>query len=533
MTKELNRIPLTVGVTGHIDLREQDRESLYRAVKQELNSLRERYPHTPLQMINSMAAGGDLLCAEAAEELGIPVKAVLPMPPEEYQEDFDEASLIKLQHQLHCAENVFAAPAAETEPTEISRDFLYRQAGIFIAEHCHVLLALWDGRDNGKSCGTAATIRFAMEGDWEPEQEMPARSAENCLVIHIRTPRGNDSDGKAGEVRRLGNEKAWDALMAKTEEFNRLAEKVLPAENLLLPEKDGQDETAARTGQIYQAADALSMTFARKYRRSLAGLALAGTMLTLAFLMYDVAAITPMILVCGAALVFAAQLLRRTKRTACHRRFIEYRVLAETLRVQLFLRYAGSRLEVQRLMPLTQRYETPWILCALCAVNSVPPSGEKEDILACWVKRQREYHRNAGRKTKAQRQKKEQTLKTALGISALIYLVTLVYELVVGGMLFTPLIRLSNPETGRILIKIILGTISAGTLFMAGYYGKMSLDRVTEDHEKMERFYQKTADRLARCGQNEKILEMLAREELTENGNWSSYQRDNAPEMNV
>ena len=149
------------------------------------------------------------------------------------------------------------------------------------------------------------------------------------------------------------------------------------------------------------------------------------------------------------------------------------------------------------------------------------------------MERQHEYHRNAGNRTKAQRQKKEQILKTALGTSAAIYLITLVYELIFGGMLFPPLIRLPDPETGRILIKIMLGTISAGTLFMAGYYGKMSLDRVTEDHEKMERFYQKTADRLVRCGQNEKILEMLAREELTENGNWSSYQRDNAPEMNV
>lgn len=29
------------------------------------------------------------------------------------------------------------------------------------------------------------------------------------------------------------------------------------------------------------------------------------------------------------------------------------------------------------------------------------------------------------------------------------------------------------------------------------------------------------------------VLETLAREELAENGNWSSYQRDNAVEMNL
>ena len=49
----------------------------------------------------------------------------------------------------------------------------------------------------------------------------------------------------------------------------------------------------------------------------------------------------------------------------------------------------------------------------------------------------------------------------------------------------------------------------------------------------MEAFYEKAADRIARCGENEQILEILAREELTENGNWSSYQQDNALEMSL
>ena len=34
-------------------------------------------------------------------------------------------------------------------------------------------------------------------------------------------------------------------------------------------------------------------------------------------------------------------------------------------------------------------------------------------------------------------------------------------------------------------------------------------------------------------GQTEELMELLAREELTENSNWSSYQRDNAPELNI
>ena len=117
-------------------------------------------------------------------------------------------------------------------------------------------------------------------------------------------------------------------------------------------------------------------------------------------------------------------------------------------------------------------------------------------------------------------------------ISILTYVVTLIYEFLFGGLGLRPLVSLRDPEQGRTLIKIVLGTLSAGTLFMANYYGKMSLRRVTTDHAKMAKFYEKAADQLTRCGQNEHILEALAREELAENGNWCSYQKDNAPELN-
>ena len=531
--EEKHKIPLTVGVTGHIDLREQDRDTLYRAVKDELNSLREKYPHTPVRMLNSLAAGADQLCADAAEDLGIPVTAVLPMEADEYALDFDESGAAALRRRLERADRVFAAPAAEPAPPEENRDFRYRQAGIFIAEHSHALIALWDGREDTSGCGTAAAVRITLEGDWQPEAEMPVRSAENSLVIQIRTPRAKDNDGSAGEVVKLGNVQAWESMMDRTEEFNRLAEQADPAGDPLLPEDAARDPAMEQMEGLYHTADALSISFARMYRKALARLALAGTALTMTFLMYDDAELKPMILASGAALLLAVWLFRRTNRTACHRRFIEYRMLAEAFRVQVFLRYAGSRIEAQRLMAWTEQVETPWILCAVCGANAAPPPEKQENILERWVNGQRDYHREAGRKTAAKEKRKDRILGIAMRISMLVYLAALVYELLFGGLLLKPVAVLQNPETVRTILKIVLGTVSAGTLFMAGFYGKMSLGRVTADHEKMVGLYEKAADRIARRGQDEQILETLAREELTENGNWSSYQRDNAPELNV
>ena len=54
-------------------------------MRSELIHLKERCPNTQIAMLTSLAAGGDLLCADVAEELGIPVFAALPMEPSEYR----------------------------------------------------------------------------------------------------------------------------------------------------------------------------------------------------------------------------------------------------------------------------------------------------------------------------------------------------------------------------------------------------------------------------------------------------------------
>ena len=92
---------------------------------------------------------------------------------------------------------------------------------------------------------------------------------------------------------------------------------------------------------------------------------------------------------------------------------------------------------------------------------------------------------------------------------------------------------LPGAACGSLLLKLVLGSISAATLFISNYYGKLSLSRGVEDHEKMAVFYGRIVDRLDRCGQDESLLLLLGREELIENGNWCSYQQDNTPDLSL
>ena len=530
MTED-GRIPIVIGVTGHRALLPEYREPLRKAVKEELASLREKYPHSPLLLLTSLAEGADLLCADAAAELHIPIAAALPMAAEEYAAGFSPEEKARFDLHRRNAQTVFTVPPTEVPPEAPDWDFLYRQAGIYISVHSHILLALWDGspaREGG--CGTAEAVAFSLGGAYKPRCGMPLRGAENTAVLHILTPRAPGR--QAGEKRLLGNSLVLEKSLAETEELNRLAPAAGSGETLL-PETDTGDVLLERMEAVYHAADALSLRSAKTYRRLLALLAAACTAVTAAFLLYDEAELTWMLLVCGVMLLLSWLFRRRAVRSDCHRRYIEYRVLAESLRTQIFLRYAGSAQEAAELFPRTQREECPWVLAALCALTVGPPPREAREIRRCWVEDQRDYHEHAEKKSNGAMLRSDAVVRVALCASIVLYVLALLFELLFGGILLPIHVPPETIAPWRTLLKLALGLLSAATLFTANYYGKQSLSRTVSDHGKMKRFYAEVDGQLERFGQTEDLLRTLASEELVENGNWCSYQRDNAPDISL
>ncbi|MBQ5991140.1 MAG: hypothetical protein IJL62_01170 [Clostridia bacterium] len=526
-----NSIPIVVGITGHRNIRSEDRDALYRAVLSELSALKARCPHSEIMMLNSLAEGADTLCAEAANALSVPLIAALPMASAEYEKDFSGEALKTFRALRAGARECFVVPAAEAPPASFDRDFAYRQAGIYVAAHAHVLLALWDGEETSASnCGTAEAVKFALHGAYEPADGVPLGGFG--AVLHVQTPREGSDSADAGTVRFLGDRTAFDGVLARTDEFNRLAAETAVDSPALLPVDREPDALLYQTETLYAKADALSVRFAKQYRRILAALAIVSTVITIAFLLYDEAELHWMILVCGLALLAAWAIQHCGKRLACHRRYLEYRTLAEGLRVQAFLRYAGSKTTAADILSWSERTETGWIAAALQVVPVGAAPYRAHDIREPWINEQRLYHQKAGKKSERSRSGSERIVKTALCLSILLYLVVLVFECVWGDLLpFSG--RIASAERYRTLAKLLLGSISAATLFISNYYGRLSLSRVASDHRRMERFYAAVLDRIERYGQTEDLLKHLAREELIENGNWCSYQRDNAADFNL
>ncbi len=528
-------IPIVVGVSGHRRIREQDRTPIGNAVKAELARLQALCPHSPLLMLNSLSEGGDLLCADAAEELNIPLVAVLPRAREDYEHDFTETGKKRFAHHCARAKQIIVSPRTEAMPAEGSgRNDQFRQAGIYVATHSHVLLALWDGEpDDGAACGTAAAVDFALKGDYLPNDGLPLRSDSNTAVIHVFTPRGDRHGEAAGSIRILGSREAVTDILKKTDDFNLHAQRTELEAGSRIPKDASGDPILERSERLSRMAGRLSGHYARRYRRVLALLAVSSALLTFSFLLYDVLELLWMICGCGLMLLGAWLCLRYASRSDCHRRYLEYRALAECLRVQTYLRYAGSRVQTTDLLSWTQREETDWIMVALYALAIGPVPEKSNSIRDCWIEAQRRYHREAGRHAKRLFNRSGRILLTALILSIVLYLAAVLFELLWGGISAVPHLSAEDAEGWRVILKLLLGTLSAVTLFTANYYSRLSLSRTFSDHGKMENFFSSIGRELDRYGQSETILRKIAQEELIENGNWCSYQRDNKPEFNL
>jgi hypothetical protein len=155
------RVPLLVGVTGHRHIEAEQRPALLERIQQVLRELHGALPNTPLVMVNALAEGADLLVAEAALDMGWTLFAPLPMEPKRYAQSFDSpdaaARMLELIEQGMA--HVVLGDAQDDQAT------CFIKLETYLAQHSHVLLALWDGDSAGGHGGTASVVQTARTSE--------------------------------------------------------------------------------------------------------------------------------------------------------------------------------------------------------------------------------------------------------------------------------------------------------------------------------------------------------------------------------
>src|SRR6185312_2917773 len=81
-----------------------------------------------------------------------------------------------------------------------ARDRQYAQAGVFTASHCHILLAIWDGRPSDALGGTAQIVRFHMDGippglvERRRSRYVSLGTGDESLMYHIVCSRSDSAE---------------------------------------------------------------------------------------------------------------------------------------------------------------------------------------------------------------------------------------------------------------------------------------------------------------------------------------------------
>lgn len=319
----------------------------------------------------------------------------------------------------------------------------------------------------------------------------------------------------------------------KKQEFLEEAAKCRPEDRSTLGMEE-QDGILEKLDELYGTADQLSLRNAVLYRRILILLSVAATLVTFAFLLYDEAEQHWMILICGIMILCLFSINRIAKKLECHGKYLEYRVLAEAARVQYYVHYSGSRLRISDIFPWPLQMSVPWVKPMIEEIMAKAVPGPKRSIRDCWIADQRQYHIRALAKTKKKSAVNNRIVFIALVLAIALYVFALLFEVRFAGLL-TGNSMIGEETTGliRTILKILLGTVSAATLFTGNYFGKLSLDNAAEDHQRMILLYDKALEVIGAEGETDAMILRLAREELNENSSWYSYQSVNTPNISL
>ncbi len=185
-------LPLRLGITGHRDLREADKVILRQTVRHIFQFLRQHDPDRVLELLSPLAEGADSLVAQVALEEKLRLIAPLPLPQHLYAMDFDTQTAQRTFTELLQQAQVIELPLLDSEASVSvygeARNRQYAQVGAYVAQHSHVLIALWDGLASDKSGGTAQVVQLKLNGTM---QDLPEAYAAMNLgaVCHVVTAR--------------------------------------------------------------------------------------------------------------------------------------------------------------------------------------------------------------------------------------------------------------------------------------------------------------------------------------------------------
>jgi hypothetical protein len=417
--------PLVIGVTSHRDLPADATEAIGECVRRFFTELQQAFPSLPLVLLSALAEGGDQLVAEEALRCGVRLIAPIPLPHDLYVGDFTTSAARARFDALWLKAETLVLPIRQGRSSHdidspgAARDQQYAQVGVFIASHCHILLAIWDGQAPDRLGGTAQIVRYHLDGTL-PGPPQPARrrthilgAGDERLLYHIRCARADVPAEQRPPVQARWRHAATELPATRMPDpfhlmFERMAEfndecaahaAAIDTAGGYADRSGAAPPQAARMGieRSFREADWLALHFQRRVLLAMRSIYVMAALMGIAFTCYAHFSAQDY-LIYFFLLLFAlgAAVASVARRRGWHRKYLDYRALAEGLRIQSYWRRAGISLTRDHAFAhddflQKQNVELGWIRNVMRA-SGLPPShvppteaGALAAVIADWV----------------------------------------------------------------------------------------------------------------------------------------------------
>jgi hypothetical protein len=548
MTKS-ERIPITVGVVGHLDLIATEKQKI--SITEFFRDLADRYPNSPVYLFSSIAEGADRFVAKIflglkheEESLKERFELMVPIPfdAEEYKKDFDDSSKKEFDTLIKEAKRSFCIGY---EGIAVSRPEQYLKAGKFVADSSIILIALWDGEE-GKTGGTSDIVRHKITGDNDNVAESTFEYDGTVFVMPSRrasTPEkiteGSDIQFSLELVLR---DAAIKETLEKIEELNTElptmpVQKFEKSRAILFTSPEKLDSPQKSILNWYSAFDVFSIYFRGKDISITIWLFTIGFFMISALEIYSNMDTSNIVLGAVMLLAVAATIIYLySKTTDNHKKYLYYRTLAEALRIQFYWNIAGINKNVSDYILRIHRRDFTWIKYIMSAIygvtfNNKPITSESvNDLIYNWVENQASFFRS-----KVERMRRQLGfLNKIANISFIIGLV-----LLVSIFFFEDFYKTRNYlNPNLVIIGMLLGVFA----LVKGYTKTKGYEQLHNQYELMKVIYSRAESKALETetynlDQEKKNLYLkelffvVGKEALIENGNWYLIFKEREPEI--
>jgi hypothetical protein len=531
------RIHLVIGITGHRDIPQEDVDKLKEKIREIFRELKGKYPNTPLLLLTPLAEGADRIAAKAAIEEGIDYVVVLPFPEEEYVKDLPESKKeyydLRDKEKHRNLKGIFSlANKINNEATQYGpeRNKLYENVGAYIVRHSQILIGLWNGKE-GKKGGTSEIIKFKLKGlpdEYHPHMDKLDKP-DNGPVYIIYTRRKSDNNtNSTGDLKievKYPENIDYDYFTGKNDIFKKFETFNIESEKLKKTEieqsrKDLADEASNKekfVSYIYAKADVLANKYKKRWKNYNTLIIFLGLLTSLIFVFYFMINSDYLLLIYGILFILFSIFFKFLNIFhKYHQKYIEYRVLAEGLRVLFFMRLAGLHEYPEDYYLKKHRINFRWGREIIRSANIFDPQPEPDfqTIIKYWIEVEHNYYKKRAEENQRKFRIYNGISKAFFILSIFLIVVTIIMEYLNIVNYFKILITLI------IIFPVISGAFET-------YIKRNAFSYNLKEFSRMKDIFERALDRLKELeGSNDEnikkqsVIRELMKESVRENADW-------------